>query len=191
MAKVIVTHKRTSRMSVSVGSRLEVHVTAPLSVSESEILKFIDENRQWINDALQRISKVKRTKQAFYDQLPTATIAERNEAIRRTSEIVLPLVEKYSQIMGLKPSSVEFNFNKSRWGVCHAKTKVIAFSVYLCLLPDWCIEHVVVHELAHLKVPNHSPKFYEIMDKYFPRWKQARAATKQAVLSAAGDDKDG
>jgi predicted metal-dependent hydrolase len=42
-----------------------------------------------------------------------------------------------------------------------------------------CIEHVVVHELAHLLVPNHSPRFYAVMDKFFPRWKEAREETKR------------
>ena len=53
------------------------------------------------------------------------------------------------------------------------------FSAYLLLLPEWCIEHVVVHELAHLIVPNHSDKFYAVMDTYFPRWREARAETKK------------
>ena len=55
----------------------------------------------------------------------------------------------------------------------------LAFSVYLLLLPDWCIEHVVVHELAHLLEPNHSKRFYAIMDRFFPRWKEARKETKR------------
>lgn len=55
----------------------------------------------------------------------------------------------------------------------------LAFSVYLLLLPDWCIEHVVVHELAHLLEANHSKRFYAIMDRFFPRWKEARKETKR------------
>ena len=55
----------------------------------------------------------------------------------------------------------------------------LAFSVYLLLLSDWCIEHVVVHELAHLLEANHSKRFYAIMGRFFPRWKEARKETKQ------------
>lgn len=47
------------------------------------------------------------------------------------------------------------------------------------LVPDWCIEHVVVHELAHLIEANHGPKFHALMDRYYPRWKEARKATRE------------
>jgi hypothetical protein len=41
------------------------------------------------------------------------------------------------------------------------------------------VEHVVVHELAHLIVPNHGKDFYAVMDKFFPRWKEAKEETKR------------
>ncbi|MBQ1701387.1 MAG: M48 family metallopeptidase [Prevotella sp.] len=47
------------------------------------------------------------------------------------------------------------------------------------LLPKWCVEHVVVHELAHLIVPNHGKDFYAVMDRFFPKWKEAKEETKR------------
>ena len=55
--------------------------------------------------------------------------------------------------------------------------------LYLLLLPQRCIEHIVVHELAHLLVPNHGPRFYAVMDKHFPDWKQVRKETSKLVFS--------
>ena len=49
------------------------------------------------------------------------------------------------------------------------------------LLPEWCTEHVVVHELCHLLELNHSVRFYELMDKYFPCWKEARKITRKIL----------
>jgi predicted metal-dependent hydrolase len=42
------------------------------------------------------------------------------------------------------------------------------------LLPEWCVEHVVVHELCHLLEPAHNARFHQLMDCYFPRWREAR-----------------
>ena len=79
----------------------------------------------------------------------------------------------------LAPSAISYRCTKTRWGSCNPKTRRINFSTYLLLLPDWCIEHVVVHELCHLLVPDHSPRFYALMDRHFPRWKEARRETRR------------
>ena len=81
--------------------------------------------------------------------------------------------------MGVRPSAVGYRATKSRWGSCNPRSKKINLSLYLLLLPDWCIEHVVVHELAHLLVPNHSERFYAVMDRHFPRWRDARRETRR------------
>ena len=99
--------------------------------------------------------------------------------------IIPPLVQKYSKLMGVVPAGISYRANTSRWGSCNVKTKRLIFSAYLLLLPDWCIEHVVVHELAHLLIPNHGPKFHAVMDQYVPRWKEARATTRQITRNAS------
>ena len=66
----------------------------------------------------------------------------------------------------------------SRWGQCDVKNRTLCFSVYLLLLPDWCQEHVVVHELCHLLEPSHNARFYALMTQYYPRWREACKHTK-------------
>jgi len=51
------------------------------------------------------------------------------------------------------------------------------------------VEHVVVHELCHLFEPSHNARFHALMDKYFPRWREARAETRR--ISNMADDQDG
>ncbi|MCC8175611.1 MAG: M48 family metallopeptidase [Bacteroidales bacterium] len=64
-------------------------------------------------------------------------------------------------------------------GSCNHRTGRINLSLYLLLLPELCIEHVVAHELTHLLVPNHSPQFYATLGRYFPRYKEARLLSKR------------
>lgn len=63
---------------------------------------------------------------------------------------------------------------KSKWGSCNVRTHVLTFNLYLMNWPEECIEYVVVHELAHLLVPDHSADFYAVLDRYFPQWKECR-----------------
>ena len=131
-------------------------------------------------DALARLCALQRQQQraAFYGQLPLKTRKERTEAIARLDAIVKPMVERYAQQMGVTPSAITYKAMISRWGMCNIKTHAICFSIYTLLLPEWCIEHVVAHELCHLLEPTHNARFHALMDQYFPRWRAARKQTR-------------
>ena len=57
---------------------------------------------------------------------------------------------------------------RSRWGVCYPNEKKVGLSTYLLSLPIALIEYVILHELCHLKYPNHSKDFYLELSKYCP-----------------------
>lgn len=60
---------------------------------------------------------------------------------------------------------------KSRWGSCHTTKGIITLSSNMIHCPIASIEYVVVHEFAHLLVPNHSKAFHEIVEQILPDWK--------------------
>lgn len=176
---VVVTHRRTSRLSIRVTKEGEVRVSAPWYVPKREINAFIDSHREWIEKALERVTQQQAGRNAFYDKLDISSPTLRKAAVARLDAIVTPLVERYSEQMGVSPAGISYRASKTRWGSCNTRTRRINFSLYLLLLPDWCIEHIVVHELAHLLEASHSPRFYAIMDRHFPRWRAARLETRR------------
>jgi len=178
---ITITYRRTRRLSMRVVSNGDLHVSAPYFTPKRVIDRFVQDNEAWVRKALQHQLDRNVQRAAFYDQLPLETKEQVQEAVGRLHDIVKPMLLKYSDLMGVKPTKITYKPTISRWGSCHKKTGVICFSIYLLLLPDWCIEHVVVHELAHLIEANHGPKFHALMDRYFPRWKEARKATREAI----------
>jgi hypothetical protein len=96
-------------------------------------------------------------------------------------------------VRGAEPVSVRWVTNQQkRWASCTAETGEIRLSHRLQAVPEWVLDAVLVHELAHLVHPDHSPKFHEIADR-FPR--QGEASTflegfalglDSGVWSAAG-----
>ena len=61
----------------------------------------------------------------------------------------------------------------SRWGSCTPATRTIRLSTRLAAFPDWVIDYVIVHELAHLVVHGHGPDFWDLVNRY-PRTERAR-----------------
>ncbi len=176
---IVVTYRLTSRLSMRIAKNGDVHVSAPVGIARKKVLAFINDHRDWIRKARERRQSQEAKRKAFFGQLPLENRLQRTEALTRIKAIVLPMVAHYAPLMQVTPNEIRFRAMISRWGVCDVKTHNITFSIYLLLLPEWCIEHTVVHELAHLIVPNHSMEFYAVMNRFFPRWKEARRETKR------------
>lgn len=66
----------------------------------------------------------------------------------------------------------------SRWGSCSRKGN-LNFNFRLALLPSELANYVIVHELCHLGEFNHSRKFWELVEKAVPGWREARGRLKK------------
>ena len=75
---------------------------------------------------------------------------------------------------GLHPSGVQIRNMKSRWGTCSVKSRSILLNLQLAKQPPVCLDYVLVHELTHLRHPDHSRAFWEGVCRVFPDWKQVR-----------------
>ena len=74
-------------------------------------------------------------------------------------------------------NTIRFKNNQSNWGSCSSK-KNLNFSTRLLFAPQEAIDYVIVHELAHLKELNHSPKFWKIVADVMPNYKEQEAWLK-------------
>ena len=157
----------------------DVHVSAPIGMPQKEVERFIEEHREWIVEARKKTYERQKQRADFYNQLPLKTREQADAALLRLKALIEPMVECHAKEMGVKPAVVSYKAMISRWGVCNVRDKSICFSVYLLLLPEWCVEHVVVHELCHLLEPSHNARFHALMDRFFPRWREARRTMHQ------------
>ena len=173
------TYRITRRLSMRIVKNGDVHVSVPVGMSKKEVEAFINQHHDWIIKAREKTVERQQQRAEFFGQLPLTTRVQKTDAVRKMKALVEPMVERYSKEMGVCPSSVSYKPMISRWGMCRIKDRSICFSSYLLLLPDWCVEHVVVHELCHLLEPSHNARFHALMDKYFPKWREARKAMRK------------
>ena len=71
-------------------------------------------------------------------------------------------------------------------GLLHPCGRTIRLSHKLRQMPTWVIDYVLVHELAHLLVHGHGPRFWQLVEAY-PRTERARGFLEGAALAAGLD----
>jgi predicted metal-dependent hydrolase len=88
----------------------------------------------------------------------------------------------------LRWNSIAYADQQHRWGSCSYTAGVLRISSRAAELPGWVLDYVIVHELAHLLVPDHSPRFWSVVNRY-PQTERARGYL-MALDHQAGRDAD-
>lgn len=88
----------------------------------------------------------------------------------------------YSQVWGFSYKNLRINGAGTRWGSCNAQRKSLNFTWRLMMAPPEIVDYVVVHELCHLKHPNHSPEFWKEVERILPDYKRRRKWLKENGL---------
>ncbi len=86
------------------------------------------------------------------------------------SQFLINLIRLNRQHFGYRYKNIFFKYNSSNWGSCSTKGN-LNFSTRLFLAPQEVVDYVIIHELAHLKVQNHSQKFWRLVASALPEYK--------------------
>ncbi|MBT8227299.1 MAG: M48 family metallopeptidase [Dactylosporangium sp.] len=134
------------------GERVVVLIPARFSVAEES---------EWVDRMLDRLNA--------RDRRGRRTDASLAARARRLAGRYLP-----DHPTAAHPASVRWVTNQAgRWGSCTPVDRTIRISDRVQDMPDWVIDYVVIHELAHLVVPSHSTDFWALVARY-PKAERAR-----------------
>ena len=89
------------------------------------------------------------------------------------SQKLVEKVERFAPMVGVEPTGVSIRSFKSRWGSCQPPDQ-ITLNLKLMQVPKVYIDYVIMHELCHLKEYNHSRRFYALLNRVLPDWKEKR-----------------
>ncbi|MCX4780936.1 M48 metallopeptidase family protein [Streptomyces sp. NBC_01264] len=82
-----------------------------------------------------------------------------------------------------RPRTVRWVTNQNtRWGSCTPAEGSIRLSHRIQAMPEYVVDYVLLHELAHLLVPGHGPRFWELLEAY-PRTERARGYLEGVVAA--------
>jgi predicted metal-dependent hydrolase len=81
-----------------------------------------------------------------------------------------PWLLREAEVMALAPNRVQIRTQRTRWGSCSAKG-IICLNAGLLFLEPAVVRYVLVHELCHLRHLNHSRRYWDLVERYEPRYR--------------------
>ncbi|MEE4311049.1 MAG: SprT family zinc-dependent metalloprotease [candidate division KSB1 bacterium] len=159
---------RARYINISVRAGGIVRVAVPIGVPLGRAEKVLTEKRDWVKKHQRKLRESEHTQKAMLANISSSNTAEARKVIR---DRLAQLAARH----GFKYNRVFIRNQKTRWGSCSSRSN-INLNIKLVFLPQELMDYVILHELVHTKVRNHSPEFWKMLDQYVPG---AKAMDKQ------------
>lgn len=173
--------RRARKLSVRINQRGEVRVSIPRLVSQKQAERFLLSKQEWVRKHLDAL-KIKDCRDSIPQEGGTIQIRGKDfpvelvqgesdpetaiwRLLQKEALYYLPgRVRKLSELHGYPVNGVKIRKMKTRWGSCTAR-KSINLNSWLVMLPEHLSDYVILHELVHTRIPDHSVRFWEELDR--------------------------
>jgi hypothetical protein len=86
---------------------------------------------------------------------------------------VAPRLDRATALSGARYTGLDIRGQRTRWASCSANGRM-SFNWRLLLAPERVLEYVVWHEVCHLEILDHSPRFWALLERYWPDYREDR-----------------
>ncbi len=150
--------RRARRILITIQPGQGIRAAIPGRASLESAVDFVRMKKPWIKKHLVKIKEYEKQKKAFNDIfLSIDKVKAKRQIINRLRQ----LARQY----GFAFNRVSVRNQRTRWGSCSAKGN-ISLNIKLVALPPELRDYVMLHELVHTRIHNHSRKFWRELDKY-------------------------
>lgn len=155
----VVFRKRTGvkRISIRVSASRGVSVTLPYLISFDEAFQFFISKREWVLKTMKR--------QESIAPAVELTVKELIELRREAAEYLPGRLAEFASRYSFKYSALRLKHNKTNWGSCSSKGN-INLNISLMRVPPLLRDYVILHELCHLRHPDHGRGFHLLLEHF-------------------------
>lgn len=166
---------RAKRLRLAVYCDGTVVITTPFGVDQSIVEKFFLDKKRWIQNKLQFFKNI--------DSRSIRSFSRKDYLENKEQALILvkERVEWYNALYGFSFNKVFIKNQKTRWGSCSNK-KNLNFNYKIIFLPPKHRDYIIVHELCHLKEFNHSKRFWALVEKVFPDYRDIKNELRNQEL---------
>lgn len=159
---------RSDRKTMAIQVRRDgsVVVRCPVWVSDGEAEHFARDHGEWILKHRQEVLRRQ-------EEEVTYTEEQVKEYRRHARWLLAQKTRQWARKMGVTYRTITIRQQATRWGSCSGKGN-LSFNWKLVLLPEELMDYVVVHELAHRREMNHSPRFWKVVEEQLPDYRERR-----------------
>lgn len=158
--------KKAKRIAISIKSPTNIRVAVPTFISIRKAERFVSQRQEWIIKHLIRLQY----KTNVLNNVENIPIDQKNQLIERVNY----LANQYK----FKINKITLRKMTTRWGSCSPHNN-ISLNIGLVALPEHLIDYIILHELVHTKIKNHSRYFWKELEKMIPNAKYLRKELKQ------------
>lgn len=197
-----INRKRVQTMRLKIIEKNKIVINIPWLMPMIVVKKFIDDNKNWILKQNEKIKKKKNLskikKISILDEIYEIELKKslRNSLVILDKKIFInyskkteikKIVDKKMRVLAsklikertrelaakykLSYGNVGIKNQSSRYGSCSGRGS-LNFNWQIILFPVDKFEHVILHELTHLTIKNHSKSFWELLEKYDNNWRE-------------------
>jgi predicted metal-dependent hydrolase len=167
--------KKAGKISISVRPVRGVRVAVPLAASFRTAEKFAQSKIHWIKKSLSKIKKIEES----HNSSPELTKPLNR---KKSRSILISRLNQLAERYGFLFNRVFIRNQKTRWGSCSSNNN-INLNINLVRLPGELMDYVILHELVHTRIKNHSRSFWRELDLYIGNSKKTDALLKKYSLS--------
>ena len=159
---------RARYMRLTIYPSGELVATFPKGFSLEKLEEFMQQKAGWI---LGKLKLAKKRKPSFI--LPRSSRREYLKCKEQARELAERKIKELNTVYNFSYRRISIRNQKSRWGSCSRKGN-LNFNYKIIYLPDKYLNYIIIHELCHLKEFNHSKKFWGLVAKIIPDYKEIR-----------------
>jgi predicted metal-dependent hydrolase len=153
---VIAKSKKAKRLCITVKRDQTVRLTVPRGVSMRTAKQFLNSRIPWIEKHIRKFEELERK-----EVIPPLPRINELEA----KYVLIKRLREIADIYDFHYTKVTIRKQKTRWGSCSAKN-TISLNVNLARLPGHLRDYVMLHELVHTRIKNHSKEFWSELDRF-------------------------
>ncbi|MFT5702955.1 MAG: putative metal-dependent hydrolase [Rickettsiales bacterium] len=170
---------KTRNVRIAIKQDLQITVSFPKHCSIKKAQQFFESKIIWVSNSLQKMNKRQEIRQK-YQEISLNKLSDL-EFMDKKHYLVLRCRE-LAEKNNLQIKKVILKKQKTIWGSCSA-LNIISLNINLAYLKDELIDYVILHELAHVKVKNHSREFWNELERMLPNSKELNRQLKSYRLS--------
>lgn len=193
---VVITHKKIKNIYFRFDDNGNLCVNANKYTSDKEIMRLIEKNKSSLEKMMLKVQKkIDKSNEFWYlgnkyelvydsnvneiEFIDGKLIAKNEDMVNKflklkTKEIFIDEVNKMRKAIDTPNFTLKFRKMKTRWGVCNYKLCIITLNTELIRYSRDNLRYVIVHEMCHFYHHDHSKKFWNMVEYYYPNYKKAR-----------------